>query len=339
MSNFTIVETPTVRVNGSISIKPYFDPTIKNLGLEKYNMSLFDGVFHHEQLACIEQNGIQRYLTGLNEFAPDVKLIPNPDLKEAKIKEIRKIVSQLEKDLAANMVDPDDKDFWNKIKLLRPDNYEFWGRIEIKCGNTPIFLDPEKDPYDLIKLYAIEAGGFSMIAKSYEDARSRASAPKFYLDKTVDTVSTKTEYKKLKNRALSELQRLFEKNTNKLFYICKIVDANSVQYKKSTPHDILYDNMDKYINGEGVETNLKRASNTFLDACKLDLEMLKIKSIVKDATFYKFLAFKADGFIYHMDSTTLMGRNVSECVEFLKNPLNEAILVDLTGKVEKYWNQ
>tara|TARA_R110000868_G_scaffold66237_2_gene197388 strand:+ start:2240 stop:3253 length:1014 start_codon:yes stop_codon:yes gene_type:complete len=336
--SYTIVELPTLKA-GNISIKPYFDPEMSNLGLEKYGLSLFDGVFHEEQLACLEQNGIKRYITGLNEFAPDIKKINDPDVRQAKIKEIRSVVAKLEAELAANIINEEDPEFWNKVKLLKPDNDEFWNRITIRCGNQPLFLDPAKDPYDLIKLYGIEAGGFSIVGRSYEDARSRSVAPKFYLDKTIDTVSTKTEVKKLKNKALSELQKLYDKNTNKLLYVAKVIDANSVQYKKSTPNDIVYDNMDRYINGEGVEKNLKRAATSFLDVCALDMETLKLKSIIRDATFYKMIATKPDGFIYHMESSAMMGRNPSDCVEFLRNPLNENVLITLTKAVEKFWNQ
>ena len=336
--SITIIDS-VVPKSGTISIKPYFDSNRSNMGLEKYGMTLFDGVFHEEQLACIEMNGIKRYLTGLNEFAPEIKLIKDPEAKEARVKEIRTIVSQLEQDLGSNLVDPSDPDFWNKVKICKPDNTELWNRITIRAGNEPVYLDPSVDPYDLIKVYAIEAGGFSMVAKSYEDARTRAIPPKFYLDKYVETVTTKTEVKKLRNRALSELQKLYDKNTNKLFYVAKVIDSNSPQYKKSTPNDILYDNMDKYINGEGIEPNEKRAAQDFLDKVGMDMETLKLRALVKDAHFYKLVANKADGFIYHMDSGTLMGRNPSECVEFLKNPLNEQTLVDITKKVEKYWNQ
>jgi hypothetical protein len=292
--SITIIDS-VVPKQGTISIKPFFDPNRSNMGLEKYGLTLFDGVFHEEQLACIERNGIKQYITGLNEFAPDVKKINNPDLKEARIKEIRTVVAQLERDLAANMIDISDPDFWNKVKICKPDNDELWSKITIRAGNEPVFLDPVVDPYDLIKIYAIEAGGFSMIGRSYEDARTRAVPPKFYLDKYVETVSTKTETKKLRNKALAELQRLFDKNTNKLMYVAKVVDANSAQYKKSTPNDILYDNMDKYINGEGIEPNLKRAAQDFLDKAALDMETLKLRSLIKDGTFYKQLATKADG--------------------------------------------
>jgi hypothetical protein len=306
------------------------------MGLEDYGMSLFDGVQHHEQVACLENNGVVRYLTGLNEFSPDIKLLNTED-REARVREIRLAIVELEKELAANVLNPEDPEFWNKVKLLKPDNHEFWNRITIACGNEPLFLDP-RDPYDRIKLFAIEAGGFSIVAKSYDDARSRPVAPKFYLDKTEETVSTRTEYKKMRNKALSELQKLFDKNSTKLFYIAKVVDINSTQYKKSTPNDVIYENMDNYINGLGGETNLERAAKSFIDTAGLDMESLKIKSIVRDSSFFKYIVSKADGYIYHAKSNSMLGRNVSDVVEHLKNPLNEDILKDLNQSVEKYWN-
>ena len=68
--------------------------------------------------------------------------------KKAKITEIRNAVAQLEAELAANVVDPDDKDFWNKLTIMKPDNSQFWDKISLRCGNDPVFLDPAKDPYD-----------------------------------------------------------------------------------------------------------------------------------------------------------------------------------------------
>jgi len=334
--SFTLVETTTIK-RSPVTVKPYFDGRLSNMGLENYGLSLFEGVTHYEQLACLENGNTKRYVTGLNEFAPDVRNIPNIEQREARIKEIRTTVAELEKILAANVLDIEDPEFWNKVSLLRPDNHEFWGKIDMKCGNSPIFLDPS-DPYDLIKIHAINAGGFSIIAKSYEDARSRQKAPKFYLDKYEDTISSKTEGKKLRNKALAELQKLFDKNTAKLLYVAKLVDVGGAQYKKATPNDVLYDNMDVFIMGEGTEKSANRAAQSFLDACNLDMETLKLRVIVKDATYYKVIVSKADGFIYHKDKGSLLGRNQADVVEYLKNPLNEEILTDITKKVEKYWN-
>lgn len=334
----TIVETPTMSKSGSVSIRPYIDPEQTNQGLEKYDMVIFDGVAHEEQVACIELNGIKRFLTGLNEFAPEVNRLP-ADMKQAKVNEIRKVVAELEKQLAGNVLDVEDKEFWNKVVLLKPNNEEFWNKISIRCSNQIVYMDPVVNPYDLIKVYAIEAGGFSIVARSFEEAKSRAVPPKFYLDKAIETVGVKTEVKKIRNKALAELQKMFEKNSNKLMYVCKVVDSNSVQYKKNTPLDVMYDNMDKYINAHGVERQERRAAESFLAAASLDPETLKIKALIKDATYYKIIVPKSDGFIYHLESSSLMGRNPTDCLEWLKNPLNDKILGEILNKIESYWNQ
>ena len=334
---FTMVETGRGSIKKTaIAVRPFFDKSSSNMGLEDYGMTLFDGVKHNEQLACIENNGVIRYVTGLNEFAPEIKLL-NPENREARVRQIREAIIDLEKELAANVIDIDDPQFWSKVQLLRPDNVEFWNKISIGCGNEPVYLKTD-DPYDRIKLYAIEAGGFSIIAKSFDDARSKAVKPKFYLDKEEETVMVRTEYKKLRNKALTELQKLFDKNSTKLFYIAKVVDSDSVQYRKSTPNDIIYENMDNYINGEGGEDNKQRAATSFIDAAALDMESLKIKAIVRDSVFFKYIINKADGYAYHAQSSTLLGRNPSDIVEFLKNPLNEDVLKDLNNKIEKLWN-
>lgn len=331
-----MVETGQATKATAIAVRPFFDNSVSNMGLENYGLSLYDGVKHFEQLACLEQNGVVRYLTGLNEFAPEIKLLKGED-KEARVREIRTAIAELETELAANVLDIEDPQFWNKVKLLKPDNKDFWNRISISCGNEPVFLDPN-DPYDRIKLYAIEAGGFSIVAKSFDDARSRAVPPKFYLDKKEQTVIARTEYKKMRNKALSELQKLFDKNSTKLFYVAKVVDGNSTQYRKSTPNDVMYENMDLYINGEGVEGNKERAAKSFLEAVNMDMETLKIKSIVRDSVFFKYIINKADGYIYHAKTNAMLGRNVSDVIEYLKNPLNEDVLIDLNKACEKFWN-
>jgi hypothetical protein len=336
--------TPTIIEQGqaykrasSISVRPYAEGISENMGLERYNMVLFEGAVHEEPLMCLEINGIRRYVTGLNEFAPEVNLLPEEE-KEATIVEIRKTVAQLERTLASNVIDPKDPDFWNKVKLLKPDNDDFWGKIVMRFGNDPIFLDPATDPYDLIKFKAIEAGGFSLVSRSIEEARKQPVPPKFYLDKFEDTIALKTEVKKTRNRALGELQKLYDKNANKLFLISKVVDPNSTQYRKSTPNDVLYDNMDKYINGETVDRDKKKTAERFLEICELDMETLKLRAVVKDATFYKLIATKPDGQIYHLKSGAMLGKNPTEIVLYLKNPLNEDVLQDLVKNVEQYWN-
>ncbi len=337
MSDYTIVEKYQQTKSTVVAVRPYFDSSRQNMGLEKYGMALHDGVYHEESLACLELNGVKRFVTGLNEFAPDVKMLPAAE-KEIKIKEIRKVVAQLEQELAANVIDVEDKEFWNKVVLLKPDNDKFWSRISLRCGNDPVYLDPEKDPYDLIKLYAINAGGFSIVAKSLKAAKKMINPPKFYLDQVEETIGTRTEYAKVRNKALAELQKLYDKDTVKLMYVAKVLDADSTQYTKSTPKDIVYENMDNYINGSGVESNKQKAAENFLEVAKENMQNLKIRALVKDALFYRYIASKPSGWIEMLDSSEKLGKRPSEVVEYLKNPQHDDVLTNLLSKVEVYWN-
>jgi hypothetical protein len=338
MNDYTIVEKyQQGKKNSPIAIRPYFDGAKENMGLQNYGMALHDGVWHEESLACLELNGIKRYVTGLNEFAPEVKMLQGAD-KEEKIKEIREVVTQLEAELASNVIDPEDKDFWNKVELLKPNNFDFWNKISIRCGNDPVYLDPSSDPYDLIRIYAIFAGGFSIVAKSYKQAKTSNKEFRFYLDTMEESVSTRTEYTKLRNKALAELQNLYDTDTTKLMYVAKVLDIDSVQYVKSTPNDILYENMDMYINGELFETNMERSAKSFTEAAKSSMEDLKLRALVKDAIYYRYLSTKGNGWIEPLNGGIKLGKSPSEVVAALKKPDNEEILLSLLEKVEAYWN-
>ena len=214
---------------------------------------------------------------------------------------------------------------------------KFWSRISLRCGNDPVFLDPEKDPYDLIKIHAIKAGGFSIVAKSLKDAKQKNPTPKFYLDTIEETITTRTEYSKLRNKALVALENMYSKNNTKLMYVAKCVDIDSTQYTKNTPVDIIYENMDLYINGDGTESNKKRAAETFIRVAKFSMEDLKITALVKDCMFYRFITKKGGGWIETLDSGVKLGKRQEEVVEFLKKPDNEETLNSLLAKIEPYW--
>tara|TARA_R110002020_G_scaffold59956_1_gene162972 strand:- start:4489 stop:5574 length:1086 start_codon:yes stop_codon:yes gene_type:complete len=330
----TMIEKYQEGKDTSIAIRTYFDGDTDNMGLENYGMSLFEGVVHQEELSCLEINGIKRYITGLNEFAPEIRKMA-ANKRESKINEIRKAVTILEKDLAANILDPDDPQFWNKVKLLRHDNHEFWGKIDLRIGNDPVYLDPTSDPYDLIKIYAIEAGGFSIVAPNLREAKNRPGC-KFYLDKLEDTVSTRTELSKLRNRALAALTSMYDSENTKLFYVTKLCDVNSTQYNKSTANDIIYEVMDDYIHANGHDSNQRRCAEKFLEMSRLSMEDLKLKAIIKDASGYSIISNKSDGWIYF--GSVKMAKTAEGCLEWLKNPLNEEHQMGMLSQVEYYWN-
>lgn len=329
-----------VKGKGKITIKPFVDKNNPNMGLSKYNMVVFDGCYQEESIAYLDptNTGKRRYLTGLNEFAPEVERL-NEDDKALKIKQIREDVARIER-YFGNDIDVKDKDFWAKVRVSRPDNYEFWEKITIKLGNDPIYLDPDNDIYDLIKLRAIEAGGFSLIAPSLRDAQTRSSKGiKYYLDRYEDTISMLISYKKLRNNALALLNQMYHKNPNKLFYVAKVVSPTPVKYRKTTPLDVLYDDMDAFINGETVDREKTKSAQKFIEAAELDIDILKLKALLVDAIYYKIVSVKADGNIYHNGSGVFLGKTVTEAMKSLSDPTNETILADVMQNVEKFWNE
>ena len=332
MSDVTIYEKTNAVKDGAIAIRAYFNPDTDNMGLEKYSMTLHEGAFHSESIAALERNGIVRYITGLNEFAPEVKTLPEAE-KKAKIKEIRKHVAELEKELATNVIDVDDPEFWSKVEVCKPNNGDFWNKITIKAGNDPVFIDPKVDPYDRIKLLAIKAGGFSMIAPNLEVAK-KSGKYKFYLDEVLETASTRTKDSKLRNKALGVLSNLYDEDKIRLMHVVKILTFNSALYTPSTPLDVLYEDADGYINGHGRESNTIQAAKNFIDAAKLDTETLMMHSMVKDALAFNILTTKTDGYIYEKKSGTKIETTREGVVEFLKNPVNDEMLMDIKQNVE-----
>ena len=320
---------------GKISIKPYINAEDENMGLENYNYVVFPNTFQVESLAAIEQNGKSRYLNGLNEFAPEIKMIQDKDKKAAVIKDIRQTVSVLEQERNYNLVKIDDEDFWSKIEMFKPDNGEIWGKVTVRLGNDEIFLDPKKKMEDLMLVKAIENGGFSLIAKSFDDAR--AQKKKWYLDRQIDSVSAKITVTKLRNQALALLQTIYEDEPRRLFYIAKNIDINSIQYSNSTMVDQIYENLDKFINGASFDKDVRRCANLFIESTELSKEDIKIKAIIKDCVFYKYIFAKSDSVLYESTQNIMLGRNVAEVLEFLKNPANDDVLDLLMAKTETLW--
>lgn len=328
-------------LSNKVSIKPFIEKGKSNQGLEKYGQALFDGTAHTYDIAAVEEGNTVRYITGLNPFAPEIMRIKDAEAREAKQNEIKAIVIQLEKTLAGNIILEDDKEWWNKVKVVKPDNVDFWGSIDmaVKVNNDGFSLDVANNTKDLIKYIAIKNGGVPEIALNMTDALARAIAPKFFLDEAEETATIEAELFKLRDEAGYLLRDLSKRNPNKFMYVCKVVDANSVQYKKSTPPDVMYVNMSKFLDAGATDSLKKQAFQTFIDAAELDLETLKLRALIKDASTYKLISLKGDGMIYEMATASALGKNPSQVLEHLKNPLNEEVTKRLLGKVEEYWKK
>lgn len=320
---------------GKIAIKPLINPNREDLGLKRHNCVVFPGTVQIEPLACVTINGKDRYITGLDEFAPEVKSIRDKEMREATIKSIRETVSRLELEQNYNQIDVEDKDFWQKVTMFRPDNKEIWSKIEVVLNNNMQTLNPQHNMDHLILVKAIEANGFSMIAPSLEDAINLGKS--WYLERQLDVVTANVSLTKLKNKALGLLDELYQ-TPHKLLFVAKDLDGDGVQYTYKTLPDLLYDSLDKYIQGLSYDNDKKRCANSFIQACEMSIEDLKIKAMIKDLTFHRHIILKPNGMLHEESTGVQLGRTVAEALLALKNPTNEDMLLRMIEKSDKLWN-
>ena len=96
--------------------------------------------------------------------------------------------------------------------------------------------------------------------------------------------------------------------------------------------------MDKYINGQSTETSKKQAALSFTNNASDSMENLKLRTLVKDGSFYQVITNKSNGWIVESGTNVKLGKSVEEVIEFFRNPVNEETYTSILEKVEKYWN-
>jgi hypothetical protein len=96
--------------------------------------------------------------------------------------------------------------------------------------------------------------------------------------------------------------------------------------------------MNDFINGEGVEKNIKRAAETFIKASGSKMQDLKIRAMIKDAMAYNLMSTKTDGYIYDKYSGQKLGARPAEVLEFLKSPKNDETLQRYIDEMEELWD-
>jgi hypothetical protein len=322
--------------SSDISVSPYIRKDVENMNLEKYDQVVFEGTGLVQDLRATEINGLVRYITGLDEFATEVKKLPD-EKRKARIKQIRETVSSLELELFGNRVDVDDPDFWVKTKLA-PTNADFWQNIKMITTNYEIFLDP-KDPNDLIKIIAIENNGFDDISPSLEAASNGATSTKWFLNKKRDNRVEEGALRQVKDDAIFELVKIRRETPQMLFLLCKNILPIANGYKIADKLEILYNDLSKFIEGESIEKDKKKAPVKFLNALKETKEYLTIRAYVLEAIFVKDLVTKADNKIYIKETGSMLGGNIEECVQHLMNPMNEKDLNFLEELITNIWKR
>ncbi len=272
-----------------------------------------------EELGSREFFGVKRYLTGLD---PEV-ITYNSDLsdkeKEEKFKEIKEITERLERVFGKGNLDATRKEMWSKVILT------------ITRKSTPLNLT---DPKQEIIYHCIKGGGFTGVASTMEEAMEKGL--KFYLIEPVEFIENRVAPRKIINRAIAALENLeTTKSGNDILFIAKYLLPAEKAYTKRTPKALLYEDLDKFIDGQVIKKAKSYCANLFLEALKKSKEDLKTYVYIKDAVYYTFVYVNTAGELVNTYTKGIYGTTIEKAVEHLKNPAYQHELENLVDIVSK----
>lgn len=351
----------------TVMIRPYLDPKVSNHGLERVNMVIADNAEHKQDLRCLEHvKGIKEYVTGLNENSKEVQSLNEPE-RTQKIVSIRKTVILLERNLVGNgSISEDDiflpaekkgeepsklnPDFWEKVTTFKstiPDKLDtrgiriptYWDKVELKCSNTPKELDT-KDAYNILLINAIEAGGFGdLCAPSLSAAKDAVRPYKFYLDKVDETAEQDVKETRSRNKAGRLLEDLMDE-PDRLFYVAVLLVQYPLAYRRSSSTNLIYSDIDKYLDGRMGEKSKLEAIRKFSEKCNKQLfptPKLKLMATVRAAIALNIINTKGDNVMYFIKKMIPVGKTYDDAVAYLSNDANTDVLGEISDLVEAEW--
>jgi hypothetical protein len=311
-----------------VSIRQYVDSDVSNLGLENHGMSVFfgeNGSGGHKEWIGYKQIGNTRvYLTGLEKNSENITSLKSSEEKDAELKQLDEVKKYLESFYGEGVLDSTTRDFWNEIF------------IEVK---TPVLELDLSDTKELILYYAIKGGGFSEIAPSYEYAKSSVKIYKFYLHEDLEVMSIKTELTKSRNRAKAKLQIMYDEEPKKMFYISKCILPITKGFRSNTVNDIIYQDLNDYIEGKTVKNNIKETATNFLKYAAKDLSELLHEAIVEEALYQRVITKNAENIFINNHTNEEYGRTKEDVSAFLKNPIHTEELLYISEKINGIWGK
>lgn len=305
-----------------VYIKPLVNPASENFGLEKEGRVLFPGCSIVSDLAYIDKNGISMYLIGIDERFVDESNRPLEEKNRLK-KEIREEVAYLEYKTTYNILDPDDVEFWSKVKTFRADNDEYWKNITIKLENFGFALNMLK-PEDRIKFHCIKGGGFPQIAPDIETGLMTPGKYKFYLEVPNDAAFV-AKGRFAKNKAVSMFTDLYDNNEHqKLFYIVKCLHRSSatIRYEEWSI-DRLYVEVDNWFSGvltTCIYRDTEKLFNKFISLCNSSVRKIAIEAFVSDLVNMNHVVFRtSEQQFFSSDVNEMLGQTKEEMVSYISS--------------------
>jgi hypothetical protein len=335
----------------SYNIMP-FPAGAPDIGQRKHQEALIQGAFQEDAPMFFISGNIRTTITGLNEDGPEVTSLPAEEQNKKRL-EIRKFIAKCENELAGNyLVSPDDvedkTEFYKKVNTFKSIQTvvkegdriagTIWDTLTIKLDNAGIAL-MDDNLTDRLKAYVASAGGYGLVAKSISEAK-REGRYMFYFDSIEESAADRISAAKIRNKAAAKLETLYDNNTNKLFYITKLISKNPLQYmvgKNGTPNTVLYEVCDNFINGTGKVGNKYEACQQFIKLVDEKLDDLRIKCYLQDGMLLGKIQVNSEGNYIFVPTGTALGKSKEAVLASLAVGISEPVYEALSNACETHW--
>lgn len=287
-----------------VEIKQHPDLSASSNGLDKYNRSKLPGTFE----VLYPSKGLDgRYLTGIDEDAVSINSIQNPELKQLKKEEVRKVFDEL-----TSLLNVD----------LKATNKEFWSIYNIGIRDN-LSLDLS-NPKHKLQYYVLIANGYAVPELGLVNSPEYWNT-KFYISRKEEEAKGRTISRKEKDKAKAELLKLSE-NTDRLTLVAKyLLGINRI--KDGTSPDVIYEEVSKFIEDPKEKRNL----TLFLDAVSKDIESLQYKLTVDEAIRKNIIRVR-EGYFQRANAT--YGKSLKETLEYLSKVENSGEFASLKEEVD-----
>lgn len=228
---------------------------------------------------------------------------------------------------------------------LSADNVEFWQNRTIKIESFDQIYDTQDNLDNLILYYNIMGGGYTSIARSYDDAKSNKELKnqRLYI-----SVQEEEEQRKFSSRgafieANSELQTILKSwsSTDALYLMYYLPIKKQKGYHAGTPMQTIINELADFVEGVDTKIDKKKRPQMFLDAVKAfksSKDLVRTTATFKAAQYYGFVTYNNKEKSYRNLTTGFnYGNSEKGAVEALLNPKHIDELSDIKRKVKDKW--
>lgn len=272
-----------------VIIKQIPDDYAEATGLARYNRSRMPRCVDR---LCAAQQRDGRYITGIDEDALDVNMIPDPITREERKEELRNLRKSLETNTGLD------------LSALSP----FWENFFVEIKSDSDLILNRANPSDVIKFYLLVSNGY--VAPSKDEAGNpKFMSAKYFVFTTEVENKEKVSTRKIKDKARAALLNLSEKPETMLL-IGQFLEGP--KYMKGLEPDTLYSMLSDYI-----EVNKDNAVQKFLKAVEKDVAELQYKVTIDRAVRAKIIKFRDK---YYQRGQVTLGKSIEEVYSTLQSP-------------------